>query len=57
MVDRLGTVLRGASPEPEAVAELGLGIGTESCHKCHLVHVPAAYAKARWEAWENVEGR
>jgi len=23
-------------------------LGTESCYKCHLVHIPPTYAKARW---------
>jgi mono/diheme cytochrome c family protein len=57
MLERLATALRNASPDPEVVGELRLGIGTESCVKCHLVHGPAALAKQRWEAWENVEGR
>jgi hypothetical protein len=24
-----------------------MAVGTEVCFKCHLVHIPAAYAKAR----------
>jgi cytochrome c556 len=45
MVDRLAAQLEQATPDPKAVGELLHGIGQESCSKCHLVHIPAAYAQ------------
>jgi len=53
MVQRLGTLLRNDTPDGAAVAELGQQIGMESCAKCHLVHAPAALAKAQWEGWSS----
>jgi cytochrome c556 len=47
MVDRLAAQLEQSTPDPKAVGELLHGIGQESCSKCHLVHIPAAYAQAR----------
>ncbi|HOD65444.1 MAG TPA: hypothetical protein PKW75_08445 [candidate division Zixibacteria bacterium] len=32
--------------KPENLGALLQGIGQESCQKCHLVHIPAAYARA-----------
>ena len=52
-VQRLGAVLQGDTPDAAAAAELGQQIGMESCAKCHLVHGPAALAKARWEHWST----
>ncbi len=49
MVQRLGTALRSSTPDAAAVATLAQQIGMESCAKCHLVHAPAALAKAQWE--------
>lgn len=48
MVDSLGKVLNDATVDPKAVQALSMGIGRESCFKCHLVHVPAAMTKALW---------
>lgn len=44
LIEQLGTEL--ARPEIDAASVQGLvqGIGMESCHKCHLVHGPAALA-------------
>jgi hypothetical protein len=36
-------------PSPEKAAKLVMGIGMESCHKCHLVHLPAAFAQKKWK--------
>ncbi len=52
-VQRLGTVLQSDTPDAAAAAELSQQIGMESCAKCHLVHGPAALAKARWEQWSS----
>jgi len=45
MVSRLQATMNQAAPDPKTVGELIQGIGMESCHKCHLVHIPAAYSK------------
>ena len=47
MVDELGKTIAG--PSPEKVEKLVMGIGMESCHKCHLVHLPAAFAQKKWK--------
>lgn len=47
-IDALGKALNAASPDPQAIMQIVEGIGFETCHKCHLVHVPATYAKAEW---------
>ncbi len=48
-VQRLGAVLRSGAPDTTAAMGLAQQIGMESCSKCHLVHAPAALAKASWE--------
>jgi len=45
-IDALGGALRNPKPDPQLVGGLMMKIGTESCGKCHLVHVPAAYAQS-----------
>ncbi len=45
IVDTLRTVLNEVPVNRARIGELVQGIGTESCFKCHLVHVPAAYSK------------
>jgi len=45
LVDKLGHVLSGPSVDPKVVEALTQEIGMESCFKCHLVHVPAAFAR------------
>lgn len=45
MIDELGKA--AAASSPEKAAKLVMGIGMESCHKCHLVHVPAAFAQQK----------
>lgn len=49
LVDNLGATLRSASPDPKMVGALSQEIGTESCLKCHWVHIPATYTRARWK--------
>lgn len=50
MIDNLGQAIKNpASLNQEQMQELMMGIGMESCTKCHLVHIPAAYTKYRWE--------
>ncbi len=47
LIDKLGQTLENPSSDPKVAVELVQKIGTESCFKCHLVHVPAAIAKSR----------
>jgi hypothetical protein len=47
MVDTLGSLLEAPAPDRKRVEGLAAGIGTESCFRCHLVHVPAAFSKVR----------
>jgi len=44
LIDKLGKALSGSSVDPQAVGGLSQAIGMESCFKCHLVHVPAAFS-------------
>jgi cytochrome c556 len=57
LVDKLGQALSETSIDPKVVGELSQGIGMESCFKCHLVHVPAAFAKSQWAKREHVKGK
>jgi len=50
MIEEIGLTLNEASPDANAVGELLHGIGQESCTKCHLVHIPAAYARYQMRA-------
>lgn len=52
-IDALGLALRAAKPDPGTVGGLMMQIGQESCGKCHLVHIPAAYAQARFREWDE----
>ncbi|MDH4271578.1 MAG: cytochrome c [Candidatus Aminicenantes bacterium] len=45
MVEDLGKA--AAESSPEKAGKLVMGIGMESCHKCHLVHIPAAFAQKK----------
>jgi cytochrome c556 len=47
MVDQLDAQLSQPTLDPKAIGDLLHGIGQESCSKCHLVHIPAAYAPGR----------
>jgi hypothetical protein len=49
LIDKLGAALRSASLDPKMVGELSQEIGTESCLKCHWVHSPVAFTKAKWK--------
>lgn len=48
MVNALGEALRSSRPDSARIQTLSMNIGRENCVKCHLVHMPAALAKARW---------
>jgi cytochrome c553 len=45
MVEELGKAT--AESSPEKAGKLSMAIGMESCHKCHLVHLPAAFAQKK----------
>ncbi len=47
-----GIFLKNSPINPEVVKKLSQGIGGKSCGGCHLVHVPVAFAKARWKKHE-----
>lgn len=49
LIDQLEQVLSGSSVDPITVERLQKGIGMESCLKCHLVHIPPAYARFQKE--------
>jgi len=53
VVAQLGEVLQSGAPDPQQIGELSGAIGDGSCMECHLVHVPAASAKARWDAFAD----
>jgi hypothetical protein len=46
-IENLGEALNADNIDPALVGKYGQEIGTESCFKCHLVHVPAA--AAQWQ--------
>lgn len=50
LVDRLGASLKKIPPDVKSVIALSQEIGFQSCTKCHMVHVPAAFAQARMSA-------
>lgn len=56
LMDKVEAALRTESPDSKLVAELIQGIGIESCFKCHLVHLPAAFTKVRWNEREKMQG-
>lgn len=53
----LGAALKTESPDMTRVGEWSRQIGTESCMKCHWVHIPAAYAKVMWKNGQQVGGK
>jgi len=50
LLGQIGTALTAPQPDAKAVAAAAQGIGMETCHKCHLVHIPAAMTQARLAA-------
>lgn len=50
MIAELGQAIASPAPDPQRIQNLSVGIGQESCFKCHLVHMPATLSKAGWEA-------
>ena len=56
-IDQLGQALSGSSIDPKAVEPLMANIGTESCLKCHWVHVPPAFAQMQSEKSSKAKGK
>ena len=44
-VEAIGEALDSADPNPAAVQGAAMEVGFNTCHRCHLVHVPAALSK------------
>ncbi len=57
LLDKLGRALDDPSATPKTVGAIWMRFGMDSCFKCHLVHFPAAAAKARWAKWEKMKGK
>ena len=49
IIENLELELSRAAHDPEVIASLIKKVGMESCFKCHLVHVPSAFAKMQWK--------
>ncbi len=48
LIGEIEKALNSIPIDSKTVQELVMGIGMDSCSKCHLVHIPAAYAKLQW---------
>ena len=46
LMEEMGRAIDAPRPDLMAVAALSQRIGEESCFRCHLVHLPAAYSRA-----------
>ncbi len=57
LINKLEQALSGSSIDPKTVETLSHAIGMENCFNCHLIHLPAAYAKYQWEKGENIKGK
>lgn len=53
-VDNLEEAVRAEVPDMNAAFQFAQLIGDEMCFKCHLVHVPAAYARPVWKEVEDL---
>lgn len=47
IIEKLEAALGESQMDPKKALSYAQEIGTESCHKCHLVHAPAALSKLR----------
>lgn len=56
LVDQFGQAISGESVDPKQAEALSMGIGMESCFKCHWVHVPSSFAKYQWEKLSKLKG-
>lgn len=46
LLTEMATAMDVPEPDPAAIQRLGAAFGEESCFRCHLVHMPAAYSGA-----------
>jgi hypothetical protein len=53
LLDDIDDALNSTPPNIEGAFELMQVVGSESCLKCHWVHLPSAQAKERWEHMEE----
>ncbi len=51
LIAQLEQVLNAETPDATAVQQLSGAIGSESCMKCHLVHIPAAATQELWKEY------
>jgi len=49
LIDDMELELSRSTYDPKAITSLSQRVGMESCFKCHLVHIPSAYAKLQWK--------
>jgi len=47
ILDDLGKAIGSGHADPQAVMGLAMKFGEQSCSRCHLVHVPAAFSPVR----------
>ena len=45
LIEDMELELSGSANDPKVIASLSQKIGMESCFKCHLVHIPSAFAQ------------
>ncbi len=48
-ITNLNIALSSSQPDKEEIANKVMAIGMESCFNCHLVHIPASYARYQWK--------
>jgi cytochrome c556 len=49
LIENIELELDRSAHDPNVVSSLTQKIGMESCFKCHLVHIPSAFAKLQWK--------
>jgi cytochrome c556 len=49
LIENIELELGRSAHDPNVVSSLTQKIGMESCFKCHLVHIPSAFAKLQWK--------
>jgi len=49
LIEDMELELSQSTHDPKAIESLSQKVGMESCFKCHLVHIPSAFAKLQWK--------
>ena len=49
LIENMELELNRSAHDPKVIASLTQKVGMESCFKCHLVHIPSAFAKLQWK--------